>query len=260
MRWQQLSVYLHEINPTAHQKVLMDEYISYLDMKNEEHNRGPPWNMVIVLVIFFSMVAYALYYQRTIEELGFAGFIIKLAGSPSNSIQNSSETPGSNNLIWEFDKDLEGWNRIGIAAPWKSEGLEGAVKWRGEWADGIGVIVIDACDAEQINASAGIMNSVKIPKNAKRLEAIITKMENDGGIRFILIDDSGIKHILGERVLSGRVKEVLTYNISQWAGKPVTLEIMAFGYGTNATKGNACSYESKACCGEYVGVDSVQIV
>jgi hypothetical protein len=91
------------------------------------------------------------------------------------------------------------------------------------------------------------------------LDAVIVKYGNDGGIRFVLIDESGSSHILGEHILSGIVKESHSYDISSWAGETVTLDIKTFGYGTTATKGNSCAEESKACCGEFIGIDSLQI-
>jgi hypothetical protein len=178
---------------------------------------------------------------------------------PNRFDSNTADNFSIHELSWDFDKDLEGWERVGTAAPFKTEGLFGAVKWEEKIGDSIGVINMDACYGKEVNASAGIKKIIKIPINAKRLDTVIVKYGNDGGIRFVLIDESGSSHTLGEHILSGIVKESHSYDISSWAGETVTLDIKVFGYGTTATKGNSCTEESKACCGEYIGIDSLQI-
>jgi hypothetical protein len=172
-------------------------------------------------------------------------------------IMQAVDAPKSEDMIWNFEKDLEGWERTGSAPLWKTDGLKGAVKWHGEWGDCLGIVVMDACTANDQNASAGIKNTINIPKTAKWMVADVAKYEQDGGIRFTLLDSTG-PHIIGEEILSGREMRTLSYDISKWAGKTVIIEVKAFGYGDEKTVG--CQKGSEACCGEFVGLDSIKVM
>ena len=162
-------------------------------------------------------------------------------------------------IVWNFDdarENLDGWERTGTTVPWKT--LSDTVEWHDKWGDAEGVIVIDSCykPAENIDAAAGIKKSMHIPSKAKSLVADIVKIEQDGGIRFAIMGSSG-SHILGEERLSGRTKKTVSYDITKWAGESVTLEIMSFGWGVPT---GTCPAGTENCCGEYIGLDKVEII
>ncbi len=150
--------------------------------------------------------------------------------------------------LYNFDTNLDGWERTGTIAPWQGYTLEEAVKWHSQWGGGYGVIVMDACNNPDygIDASAGIKNSVKLSENAEMLTINALKEAFDGGIRVVLID-SYDRSILGEEILTAGSRKRLSYDISRWAGKMVTIEIKAFGAGEDR------------CYFEYIGIDSVEV-
>lgn len=117
------------------------------------------------------------------------------------------------------------------------------------------MIFIDACDypARGINVKGGIKKSVTLPQDAKELIIEVIRADHDGGVRFLLEDLEG-PHILGEEILQGAITKQLSYDISAWRGKTVTLEVQTFGAGTDNSMCN-----SGTCCGEYTGIDWIRI-
>jgi len=188
---------------------------------------------------------------------GFVTLLVAIISliHPSDPNHLKSEENNSEPFVlsWGFDKGLEDWDRTGTAPSWKNNGLEGAVQWHGEWANSIGIVVMDACNED----SAGIEKRIFIPNNMKSLVANAAKYEQDGGIRFKIIDSSG-PHLLGEAILRGREKRTFSYDISKWSGMNVVVQVKAFGYGDNNTTN--CQEGSEACCGEYVGLDRIELV
>jgi hypothetical protein len=161
-----------------------------------------------------------------------------------------------NSVCWGFDEGFQGWERTGTAGPWHGYTLRDAVKWQEQWAGSQGVLVLDACDlsAQGINASAGIMNTIKVPAWAKKLTVDVVKQEGDGGARIVLNDSKG-DHVLVEEILKRGESKSLTHDLTPWAGEIVTLEISAFGAGDQ----NGCGPERNRCCQEQIGVASVQV-
>lgn len=158
---------------------------------------------------------------------------------------NDSTDP--NQLYWGFDKNFEGWERTGSIAPWQT--IESGIFWTDRWTNsqgvdlGIqGVIVIDACN----DASGGIRKNVVLPLRAQNLIANVAKHEMDGTVKFLLTDSTGT-YELGEEYLSGKTVKQLSYDVTKWRGKKVTLEVKAIGSGTNT------------CYGEHIGVDWIKI-
>ena len=161
-------------------------------------------------------------------------------------------------ITWDFlDSSLDGWERTGTTLPWKT--LSDSVVWYSNWGDGDNVVVFDSCDkpSQNVYSTTGIKKSVDIPTNAKSLVADILKIEEDGGIRFMISDSTG-NHLIGEEHLSGREKRTVSYSIAKWAGQTVIIKIMGFGWGGAATE--SCPEDTKACCGEYIGLDKIEII
>lgn len=164
---------------------------------------------------------------------------------------------------WDFNKDFEGWDRTGSVPHWHT--MESGIIWHDYWAGVQGVIVMDACEStpdgyEDVHASGGIKKVIELPTNEEKiiLTANAVKHENDGGIRFMIIDSDG-QHTLGEQILSGRGEKQFSYDISEWKGKTVTLEIKAFGAGTQMSGCWGSSHGCGTCCGEYVGIDWIKV-
>jgi hypothetical protein len=164
---------------------------------------------------------------------------------------------------WKFDygfnSDFDGWELTGTAVQWPGNTLESDNKWYDHWAGAQGVIVLDGAYLPRagINASPGIIKTIHLPISAKLVTFKVVKEDHDGGFRADLIDPNGERHILGEQILYGGDQKTMTYDISQWAGKAVTLGAWAFGAGTDASRcGDA---DAGKCCWEFMGIDSIQI-
>lgn len=177
------------------------------------------------------------------------------AGIPQNSelVQNR--------LYWSFDKGLDGWERTGSVPPWHT--MESAIQWYDQWGGAQGVIVIDACEStpngyQEVHAKGGIKKSVTLPQDAEKIIFNIVRVNHDGGIRFLLSDSEG-QHTLGEEVLSGAITKQLSYDISAWKDKEVTLEVQTFGAGTDDSGCIGSGHGCGSCCGEYTGIDWVAI-
>lgn len=159
----------------------------------------------------------------------------------------------STQLYWGFDKELDDWDRIGSVAPWHT--MESGIKWYDQWGNAQGVIVIDACEwvENDIHAKGGIEKTILLPASAKTLMAKLVKEDHDTSIQFLLIDSNG-EYVLGREFLAGKQQEQVSYDISNWAGKKVTLRISTFGAGTEIS---GCT--TPTCCWEYIGVDWIRI-
>ncbi|OPY55254.1 MAG: hypothetical protein A4E49_00555 [Methanosaeta sp. PtaU1.Bin112] len=163
---------------------------------------------------------------------------------------------------WNFEKDLDGWNRTGIPFNIHATGeadLTKEVFWfaTSYAADCIGIVTIDGCNEKSEKYSVGIEKNIRLSNKAKFLRVTALKGDHDGGISFIIIDSAG-KHFLGNETLSGIDKRfdkiTFSYDISSWAGETVLIQIKGFGYGTNKTD---CA--TPECCGELIGIDKVEI-
>jgi PKD repeat protein len=150
---------------------------------------------------------------------------------------------------WNFYEDLNGWNRTGYLIK-DNEDLTKKVLWLALSWDAFGLVLVDGCHENGV----GIEKNIRLSKKAKLLHVTALKGGLDGGIRFIINDSEG-PHIIGSETLSGNDKRTFSYDISGWAGETILLQIKGFGYGTNKT--TEC--EDPDCCGEYIGVDKVEI-
>ena len=163
------------------------------------------------------------------------------------------------NLIFDFlDPSLDGWNRTGTSIPWKT--LSDSVAWHETWGVATGVVVMDSCHkpSANIDTSCGIEKSIHIPSTATNLIASILKIGEDGAMTFKLIDSQSNEIMLGTEYLVGNEKKTVSYSIKPWAGQDVTLKIMSIGWGGVPTP--SCPADTNACCGEYIGLDKVEIV
>jgi hypothetical protein len=163
---------------------------------------------------------------------------------------------------WNFSKDLDGWESFGWTPSWGR--LNTQTKWQQEWPENsgcFGVIVLDACGDRTPEHFGGIQKTIKLPAGAARLLIDAVKHENNGGIRIILLDING-ENLLDEKILSGTERKLLQYNISRWAGHTVTLQIRSFGYGEGGPDENICEPGNmdSFCCGEHIGLNSIQII
>ncbi len=182
--------------------------------------------------------------------------------SQSTASTTTTTTTTIDQLYWNFDKGFEGWERTGSVPPWHT--MESAIQWYDQWGGAQGVVVIDACECrlcgdEGIHAKGVIKKTVTLPQNVKTITFNVVRVNHDGGVRFAILDSEG-QHVLGEEILSGEITKQLSYDVSAWRGKAVTLEVQTFGAGIDAT-GCACPdprYECGLCCGEYVGIDWVK--
>lgn len=184
------------------------------------------------------------------------------ADSSTGSVDNNKPIQSSTLLRdWRFDKDFQGWERTGSVPPWQT--VESAIQWYDQWGGAQGVIVLDACESkpsgyQEVHAKGGIKKSVALPQNAEKIIFNVVRAGNDGGIRF-LMKDSGGQYILGEEVLSGTITRQLSYDVSAWQGKTVTLEVQTFGAGTDDSECVGSSHGCGTCCQEYTGIDWVKI-
>lgn len=159
---------------------------------------------------------------------------------------------------WNFDKDLDGWNRTGIPITVHATGEADLTKQVFWFAtsynlDSTGIVTIDGCNEWKDKYSVGIEKNIRLSKKAKLLSVTALKGGHDGGIRFIIIDSEG-ENFIGNETLSGIDKKTFSYDISRWAGETILLQIKGFGYGTNTTD---CAFPE--CCGEQIGIDKVEI-
>jgi hypothetical protein len=161
-------------------------------------------------------------------------------------------------IKWEFDDDLDGWQRTGAVPQWEGYSLEDGIYWANSWGDAEGVIVIDAgfLPRMAIDATGGIKKEIKLSNKAFAVTIRVIKKDHDGGFRFLLIDDKGISHILGEEILQSGDIEEFQYNINKWAGKNISMLIQAFGAGKDTS---GCDSDAGKCCFEYIGIDSIII-
>jgi hypothetical protein len=160
-------------------------------------------------------------------------------------------------LYFGFDNGFEGWERTGTVPQWAGYTLDDGIKWYNEWARVQGIIVIDAgyLPRREIDASSGIRRTIDLPIDARSVTFKVVKQDHDGGFRAVLVDTSGDRYILGEQILYGGDRKTITYDISQWAGKTVTLEARAFPAGTDTS---GCDSDAGKCCYEYIGIDSIR--
>jgi hypothetical protein len=189
-----------------------------------------------------------------------ANIIILLALSALADGSSELNT-NSDQYYWSFDNDFQGWERTGSVPPWHT--MESAIQWYDQWGGAQGVIVIDACESspsgyQAVHAKGGINKSVLLPKDADEAIFSIVRAGHDGGIRFLLKDLEG-QHVLGEEVLSGTIIKTVAYDISAWRGKSVLLEVQTFGAGTDDSGCVGSSHGCGPCCGEYVGIDKIEI-
>jgi hypothetical protein len=168
--------------------------------------------------------------------------------------------PDRNSIVqfyWGFDKGFDGWERTGTVPQWSGYTLENSIKWNDRWSNSQGVIVIDAgfLPRKGIDASGGIRKTISLPANSNEIIFNIIKKDHDGGFRAIL-DFKGKKFILGDTILKKGDRKALTYSLSQWAGKLVTIEARAFAAGIDAV---GCDSDAGKCCYEHIGIDSIQL-
>jgi len=174
---------------------------------------------------------------------------------------SSGSKVDNSQLYWSFDKDFQGWERTGSVPPWHT--MESAIQWYDQWGGAQGVIVIDACEStpngyQEVHAEGGIKKDVTLPPDAEKITFNVVRVDHDGGVRFLLSDSEG-QHILGEEELSGAMIKQLSYDVSAWRDKKVTLEVQTFGAGTDDSKCIGSSHGCGSCCYEYTGIDWIKI-
>jgi PKD repeat protein len=162
-------------------------------------------------------------------------------------------------LYWDFAKDFDGWEKTGTIAPWMT--WENATKWYTSWGNATGVIVMDACDQKltYLDVSSGIKKSLTLPAYVTKLTVSLVKADHDGGFKVIIENSSGT-YLLDQGILYSGDNKKFSCDISQWAGKNVTLGVFAVGDGSASIVGPPPKTSCEpTCCNEFIGVDSIAI-
>jgi len=160
-------------------------------------------------------------------------------------------------MRWDFDINFQGWERVGEVAPWHGYTLRDGANWQNQWGSSQGIIILDACNIPEknINASAGIKKSIKVPSWARKLVIDMVKQGSDGGARLALMDLEG-EHLLAEEILKDGDKKKVSVDISPWSGEVVTLVVKAFGAGNRCD----CGPGTSKCCQEQIGIDTIELL
>lgn len=184
--------------------------------------------------------------------------IVFLTGAYAAGTSNECELSPTTAIIeWDFKTGLDGWERFGSVPPWHS--MENGIKWHDKLyklGDTQGVIVIDACNFLGMSYSGGIRKTITL-LNVMPLKLsfeLVKVWGHDGGVKLSIIDANG-EHILEERILQNDEHISVSYDISNWAGKEVTISVRAFGAGMDM--GGDCV--TPKCCYEFIGVDSIRL-
>jgi hypothetical protein len=158
---------------------------------------------------------------------------------------------GFDGILSERDNKLQ-W------LPDEMEGWMGndEVRWFEAWGGARGVVVLNACDCGA-EWQGTISKTIKLPQSTDNLCVNVVKNGYDGEVEFY-ISDSKEKFKLGSEILSGKVQKELSYNISRWVGKEVTIEISAHGAGTMMDPISECFCGT--CCNEFIGIDWIKIL